>query len=514
MAQRNKIDSNETELSMALEVVGTPGVLPGVGGADAIWIGLEPNEYDDFGGENQLLARRPINSSRQRKKGAIVDLDASGGFNQDFTNENSEALVSGFMYAAPRSKPNVVVTEVTATGYTVADETKFVVGMILMATGFAIAANNGIKVVTGLDAVEHEVEIAGLSAEALPPVGAKIYMIGYRAAAGVLDVDASGVLPQLTSSAANFDKFGIVPGEFFFIGGDGVGERFSTLANNGPKRVKSVTAGAITIDKSDLTMVDQASTTETVALYFGRVIKNELAEKIVRQTFQLERKMGAPDTANPSQIQAEYVKGAFPNEFSMAIESADKINVDYSFVAISNDQRTSIEGLKVGTRTIVEEGDMYNTSTDFTRIKLSVLEPGVEAPAPLFEFMTEMTLSINNNVSLNKAVSFLGGFDATLGLFEVSLEIQAYFTKMESVIAIKQNKDVTVDFFCSKDNRGFAVDIPLVALGDGLADVELDEPIMIPLKTEAATAIKYDPNFDHTLMWVFFDYLPDFAAAG
>ena len=140
MAQRNKIDSNETEFSMALEVVGTPGVLPGTAGADAIWIGLEPNEYDDFGGENELLARRPINSSRQRKKGAIVDLDASGGFNQDFTNENSETLVSGFMYARARAKPSAAVTAVTATGYTVADETVFVVGMIVMATGFSNAA--------------------------------------------------------------------------------------------------------------------------------------------------------------------------------------------------------------------------------------------------------------------------------------------------------------------------------------------------------------------------------------
>lgn len=507
MVQRNKIDSNETELSMALEVVGSPGTLP----VTPVWIGLEPNEYDDFGGENTLLARRPINSSRQRKKGAVVDLEANGGFNQDFTNENAELLVEGFMYAAARPKHTEVIEAVTATGYSVDDETKYVAGMLLWATGFGEAANNGLKVVTGVSDTPAEVLVSGLTVEANPPATAKITLVGYQGGAGVLDVDATGSLPRITSSASNFNLFGLIPGEFIWVGGDGVGTSFATAANNGPKRIKSITNGALTIDKSDELMVTEATDTETVQIFFGRVIKNEQAELIRRQTFQLERKMGAPDTANPLQIQAEYVKGAFPNEMELHIESADKIHADYSFIAMNSEQTISTEGLKAGTRTVVEEGDMYNTSTDFARVRLAVIEEGNEAPTPLFEFMTEMSLSINNNVSLNKAVGVLGGFDATLGLFEVSLEINAYFTKMESVIAVKQNKDVTVDFFCSKDNRGFAVDVPLVALGDGLAEVEIDEPIMIPLQTDAATAVKYDPNFNHTLMWTFFDYLPNAA---
>jgi len=89
MTIRNKIDSNETGLAIAKEVIGSPGVLPG----PTEWFDLEPNEYSDFGGEPTLLARRPINSSRQRKKGSIVDLEAKGGFNQDFTNDNSQLLV-------------------------------------------------------------------------------------------------------------------------------------------------------------------------------------------------------------------------------------------------------------------------------------------------------------------------------------------------------------------------------------------------------------------------------------
>lgn len=513
MAIRNKIDSNETGLAIAKEVIGTPGVLPGVAGADAIWYTLEPNEYNDFGGKPTLLSRRPINNSRQRKKGAIVDLEAQGGFNQDFTNNNSQLLTSGFLYANFREKTNEEPTSVTATGYVVADETLYFANMLIFASGFAVAANNGLKRVTSIDAGSSEVRAAGLAVEGSPPADAKILLVGIQGGAGNLDVNVAGVLPQITSAVIDMQSLGLEPGESVWVGGDSATLRFANAANNGVKRIRSINPGGIVLDKSALTMVTEASTTETVQIFFGRVLKNELANLIIRQTFQLERSMGAPDTAQPSQVQAEYVIGAFPNEMEMVVESADKINCNYTFIAITNQQNVSTVGLKVGTRVGVVESDAYNTSTDFTRVKLAVVSSTDEAPDPLFAFVTDFTLHINNNVSLNKAVGYLGGFDATLGLLEVSMDINAYFTKIESLQAVRNNVDVTVDYFVAKENQGFSIDLPLLALGEGLADVQLDEPIMIPLQSDAATAVKMDPNFDHTIMVGFFDYLPLLAEA-
>lgn len=508
MALRNKIDSNETGLAIAKEVIGTPGVLP----VTPDWVAMEPNEYDDFGGEPTLLARRPINSSRQRKKGAIVDLAATGGFNQDFTCDNSKMLTEGFLYAAMRKKQEDEPTSVSATGYVVPDETLYQAGLLILASDFANSVNNGLKVVTSIDAGTSEVRAAGLAVDASP--AGRIQVVGLQGAAGVLDVNAAGDLALITSSGIDLDTVGLIPGEMIFVGGDAADLRFTNAANNGIKRIRAIAddGNSITIDKSDAAMITEASTTETVQIFFGNVIKNELADLIVRQSFQMERQMGAPDTALPAEVQCEYVIGAFPNEMEMVIESADKINVNYNFVAITNEHNVSTTGPKTGNRISVVESDAFNTSTDFARIKLAAVSDTAEAPSPLFAFVTELTLNINNNVSLNKAVGYLGGFDATIGLFEVSAEINAYFTKIESVKAIKDNTDITLDFFCVKENRGFAVDLPLVALGGGLSEVELDEPIMVPLESDAATAAKINPNFDHTLMWVYFDYLPTLAA--
>lgn len=510
MAIRAKIDSNETGLAFAEEVLGTPGILP----ATPEWWPLEPNEYDDFGGELTLLARRPINPSRQRKKGSITDLDAGGGFNQDLTNTNTQKLLQGFMYASFREKPMAAVTSVSATGVVVADETLFFANMLVLASGFNNSANNGLKLVTSVDAGTSEVRFAGTAVEGSPPADAKIVVVGYQAAAGTLDVVVTGNFATITSTAGvDFTTLGLIAGEFMYVGGDGAGLAFATAANNGFKRLYSVAAGALVIDKSVAAMVAEASTTETVQLFFGRVLKNELGSLIVRRSYNVERQLGAPDTSTPSQFQAEYLVGAFGNEMTINIEQADKINVDFSFVALDNQQRTAAEGLKAGDRMTIEEADAYNTSTDFNSMRLALFNGADEAPDPLFAHILDLAVTVNNNVSVNKAVAVLGGFDVTLGIFEVSAEVTAYFSTVETVQAVRNNENVTFHAAIAKNNAGFVLDLPLVALGDARLEVEIDEPITLPLMMDAATAVALNPDTDYTMLWCFFDYLPSVAEA-
>jgi hypothetical protein len=243
----------------------------------------------------------------------------------------------------------------------------------------------------------------------------------------------------------------------------------------------------------------------------GRVLKNELGTSIKRRTYQLERQLGAPDDALPAEVQAEYITGAVPSEFTFNIPTAEKLTCDLSFVGADNETIDGPTALKTGNRPALVESDAFNTSSDFSRIKMALVSDTDEAPTPLFAFVTDLTVNINDNVSPNKAVGTLGAFEVTAGTFAVGGELTAYFSNVSSIAAVRANSDITLDAHLVKANAGISIDIPLITLGDGRPDVTQDEPITLPLGMEAATAAKVDANLDYTLMLIFWDYLPTAA---
>lgn len=301
MTAVNKIDSNATGLRYQEETSFK------VANTANDWIPLEPNEYNDFGGELTLLARNPINDSRQRKKGVITDLDATGGFVSDFTQTNMQDILQGFMYAALRPKGEEIVTAVDLDTtnddeYEVAATAGFLVGSLILGSNFTNAGNNTMNVVTAITTdASVEVADATLTVEASPPADAQITVVGHEATADDLDVDVTLTFPALTSTILDFTTLGLIPGEFVFVGGDATINKFSAAANNGIKRIRSITATRLEFDKSDVAMSNETSSGSLlIRLFFGRVLKNEQSTLIARRTYQLERTLGAPDDASPA----------------------------------------------------------------------------------------------------------------------------------------------------------------------------------------------------------------------
>lgn len=530
MTVNSKIDSNVTGLNFAEE--SSIGVLPGT----PVWQPLEPNSYNDFGGNLTLVARNPINDSRQRKKGVITDLDASGGFQTDVTQENLQQILQGFFFADLRRKgeaknapgiTDLTISVVASTDTFTRDggsldfTTQFAVGDLVFTAGFADTLNNGLfkasavtsttVVVTLADGTDGAVVTADESATS----DGSIVQVGFESAAGDIDVDSTGSFPALTSTALDFTTLGLNIGEFIYIGGDETETKFATAANNGFARIRTIAASRLEFDKTQDTMATEANTTLLIQLFTGRVLKNEDAANIVRRSYNLERTLGFADTTDTAQ-QAEYLTGAVPNEFTLTIATADKVTADLSFVAIDNEQRLSGDGTggtgpKSGTRVSLVEADAFNTSSDFSRIKMAVHTDLDAAPTSLFAFATELTLVINNNLSPDKAIGVLGAFDITAGTFQVGGNITIYFADIAAVQTVRNNSDITLDVHLVKANAGISIDLPLIALGDGRINIEQDAAITLPLSNEAATGAKIDPALDHTLMMVFYDYLPTAA---
>jgi hypothetical protein len=512
----DKVDSNATGLAFAEEV--SLKTLP----ANPVFYGLEPNSYSDFGGELGTTARNPINQSRQRRKGGTTDIDASGGINHDLTH-GLKRIMQGFLFADAHVKPSnrsllaaaVAITAVddAADTYALVDgDDLFQVGHLLLASRFGIAANNGLKVVTAATASLITVSQA-LVDEAAPPATAELRAVGFEFAAGDLSLSAAiaGVV-SVTTVAKDFLTMALNVGEWVFVGGGTVGTNF---VDNAPfyARISAISAKTLTFDKTTIANpVDDAGATKTIRLFFGDFIRNEKNPDLIkRRTYHLQRSLGR----DANGVQSEVIAGSVPNEITVNIPTPgpdSKVNLDMSFVGMDYDTRTGLEGLLSATAggTLVDPAseDFFNTSSHIYRSRIAAIDPTSSNPAALIGYVSEATLTINNNVEPNKAIGTFGAFDASVGTFEVGGSFDAYFGTVVAVAAIRNNADVTYDLILAKQNAAMVFDLPLIALGSGRLEVEQDEPITLPIEQMAA-----EGAMGFTLGLTFFNYVPSVAVA-
>lgn len=525
MVDNIKQSSNVTNLAFAEEL--TIGVLPG----SPVWNRLTPNSYSDFGGEFVKSTPNPITNTRQRNKGVISDLNASGGFNQNLSVHNQKELMQGFMFAnlrrVRRAACTVVVDggagadsfTVPATGVDVPNgfNTAVIVGNLIRGFNFANAQNNANFPVTAVTGTSISVATGSLVAEATAPANAYVQVVGYEFPSGDLSVTLSGNYAIYTSATKNPTTLGLYPGQWIFVGGDLTTDKFTVQTScNGFKRIRSVNSTSFTVDRSSVTMVADTGTGKLIKIFYGDVLKNELDPDIKLRSYHLERTLG-PSVAGSVNLQSEVLKGSVPNQFTLSIPTSDIVNTDLSFVSTNYVTNASIDAPVPGTGPLQTgvidppNADVFNSVSDVSRMKMAIHSATDANPAALFAFLTEAKITINNNVTPLKAIGTLGAFDINVGNFDVSGTVTAYFANVAAVDAIRNNSTVSFDFALVKNNMGMLIDLPLVSLGDGRLNVALNQPITLPLSLDAAQATDIASTFTHTALFNYFNFLPTAA---
>lgn len=507
-----KIDSNSTSLYFAEEQCLKQ--LPTSPAPN--WYGLEPNSYSDFGGEVTTTARAPIEASRQNKKGAVTDLEASGGFNTDLTQTNLSRLMQGFFYAdareplstEPMNSAKVPFASVTASSKTyavAAGMPAFGADMLVYASGFAIAVNNGLKTVASRTATELVVDEVIVD-ELTPPAAARVDHVGYVFGTGDIGVSVVGGTTSLTATTADFTTMNFLAGQWIFVGGDASTSKFAN--NQGFARIRSVAAKALVLDDCEWNPVTEPGTGLDIQIFIPMTIRNERTTNLIKQrSFQFERTLGF----NGGYEQAEYLEGCVANELVLNIPQAEKVTCDLSFLACSESQRSGAPGAdterKPGTRIAAKAEDAFNTTSNVRRIKMALVD-GTAYPSPLFAYLTDATLTISNNAVANKAVGVLGAMAITAGNFVVTGSATAYFQGVSAKKAIRDSADVGLSVILSARNAGQIFDLPLLTLGGGQINVEKDAPVTIPLEAEGA-----ENKFGYTASYSEFRHLPTAAMA-
>ena len=288
----NKQDSNIVGLAIAEEE--SLKVLP----ATPVWYEQEPNSYADFGGNIKTIARSPINASRQKKKGTVSDLEAAAGFNTDLTKTNATRLLQGFFFADAREKANTKPlngTQIAVTGVTGSSKTfaaasglgVFKAGHLVVASGFGVAANNGLDKVASATATT----VVGTSTKAdegSPPAAAKIEAVGFQFPTADVAIVVTGTSSiRMTSAATDLTTLGLTVGEWIFVGGDAAGLKFATCPS-GYGRISKIAAGYIDFDDTTFAAASDVGTGKTIQIFFGSVLRNEKDSTLIkRRSYQL-----------------------------------------------------------------------------------------------------------------------------------------------------------------------------------------------------------------------------------
>jgi len=515
MAGKKTINSNVTGVSVAEEA--EPKYLPGENGnpGTPTWYDRGVNSYSDFGGDVTYVAADEINASRQNQRGTATGVEAAGGYNIDAKNALARDM-QGFFFADAHEKVDTAPFNGTAIAITgvgggansgeydaASGLDAFAVGAIVLASGFTDAANNGVGTVSAAAAGLLTTDIATV-AEAAPPAAARIQQVGFAFGADDMSLTVSGGTATLNSAAGGWFNCDIQVGEWIFIGGDDAANRFANGYGYG--RVLSKDNNNVVLDDvawTGGTLATNAGASKSIRVFFGRYIRNEDDPSLIKcRTYHVERTLGEDDDGT----QSEYLKGAVANELTANIPTKDKHMLDFGYVALDNEARTGLEGRKAGTHVAYPKAKPYNTSKAVWRLAATILDASTLSPTGMFGYASEASFTINNNASAVEGVGEFGGFDITVGNFVGGGSVTAYFTTVESVKAIRNNKDIGYNAILARENEGIVYDIPYAGSAGGRLVVEKGQPITFPLEINGA-----ESPTGYTMSFTEFPYLPDVA---
>ena len=449
-----RVTTNNTQIAYAPEDPNNVGELP----TNPVWTLLEPNDITDFSAELTTTPRNPISPTRQRRKGAVTDLDATAGFEHDTTYGLLEEFIPAFCFANRTNDDlNVRQAPVLATGFTVSgypEDTRTEENSLYVADGYANPANNGLFRATD-DATATLIEATGqnLEAENSPPSGARIRFAGKR----IPTAQSTSILPvanaqgnftdgvvtlTTTSQGPNWAMAGLVNGQTIVIARPGdEGERNHIIG-----RVRETTATSIRLDKA--TQTGSVPTTSDIDVLYGGFVRNVAVSD---QANYLERSYTVEATwdnlendadGNPTgNDMYQYLLGGYCNSIalnlagqSLATATIGFIGTDMPSPVASADRKTGASGAYPTPRT-----DALNTTADIARLR--ILRSNTDTVG-LTTFFDSATLTLNNNVSPEKVLGRLDAPFINFGNFEVDLESDVIFTNAGVIEAVRNNETV------------------------------------------------------------------------
>lgn len=462
--------TNESSYSLAYET--TQGVVDG----STTWFLLEPNEISGMGATTTKVAREPISKNRQRRKGAIVDIDSAPQLDMDVTMEHVNLFIEGFLFSIAKGAANGAYVRPTATttgAYTTAAMAAAIPsGRLVYARGFANTANNGLKhVTTGGTTTSTPITGGGLVVEAPTTAqNATLEVCGVRGATGDITINAGG---NLTSTALDFTTLGLTVGQWIFIGGDTTITQFATLADRGYARVITIAANLLTLDKRSNVFVADAGTGKTIDIYFGRFVRNVAVDHADYLTRYHQLEAAYNDlNSSPGVDEYEYAKANLLDELSFNLAVGELATMSVGMIGTDCAPPSTTRATNANTPLVPRRTAAFSPTSDIARLRMAAVDDSGIAT----DFKT-LAFTIRNNISPEKVLARLGAAYVNTGLFEIDIEATVIFTNSTVPTAVRDNRTIGFDMALRNGDGGFVLDMPEGTLSTADKEMPRNESI-------------------------------------
>lgn len=466
MAFINAALTDKSSFAVAVES-STVGVLPG----SPSWEYLEVNSISSFGETIGKTARTPISGDRMRRKGSPTSLDSAVGFDTDLTYSVLNKFAKGFFFSSWKAQTSFVPTAVTASGYTVASGGTLPASTLLYARNFSNSTNNGLKICkTSTSATI--LEITTSTVAETPPASARVDIVGFQGASGDITMNSTG---GLISTALDFTTLGLNVGQRIYIGGSSTATTFAT-SGAGFARVQAIAAHLLTLDDVPSTFTTDAGAGKTIQIFIGSFIRNvpfsSADFSTETYTFEVVYDYGTGTK------EYQYPNGNFANTLSIGMNMQDKATSTFSFVGLDTPVPTTSR--KSGTWVPQYDTTMLNTTSDFATLSIKA-EDGTSIVAASDSVVQNLTVDINNNVTIKKALGSLGGVTYSLGNFTADIKATLYFNSSNAIVAVRDNDTVSICWCLNNEDGGYYFDIPSMTLGGGGRSFAANDTISVEL---------------------------------
>ena len=457
---------------------------------------VEPDGLQNFYPNIKKEARSPLSSTLMDEKGDVVDLDVDFSIVHDLNKDYADQFLPSMLRSAVKFPGGTgtgrwiassayggpQVTAFGASAITVSAGGALPQNAIVLGRGWATPSNNALFVV-GASSTSTSIVISGGTAEASPPAGAMIEVVGFQGASGDITLNVTGGVTTIESTLLDFTTLGLQPYAWLWVGGGTATSPgnfgFATAGNRGLCWIKSVSAHAIVVDRTASAWTSDTGTGKTIQVFAGAWVRSVYgsAADYLRSSHSFE--LVAPGIGSGGVDDYVYAVGAGLDQLEINAAQAARIKATAKFIGFDVQDPTTSRTTGASTALAPLNVNALNSADQMMRLRVTNASDGSDV---LVDIQT-WKLTLMHNIKAYKKQGTLGNSDLIYGKVQAALTVDGAVFQDDTWKAVRDNRTVRFEAMARNSDCALLFDLPACTV-EGAAP-----------KFSANDAARFSPSF-------------------